>query len=937
MLSFNSRAPCVGAIHVNYYDEVAHVLSYLEGGDASEAEILSIIDPTSTMADRILNSAINIFAARFPEPVNVAWFQYLRTPDAIEISGDLMQFVNGLRLRDEEGVNAASLLFPPIWRAKSDVDAFIDHFLVPAVKSLSRRIIPIIIDLSQVRFVDKARVFALIGRLRRLSSQPMLARIRVFLISDQALGNTSRLEIMPLAPEFAELLDSKPQINPKTGGSHNSEALTTAIKPIAALNSGAERSAVEYLIAKHPEFKGNSCADTMWPLIQDGLARSLRGDGVGLSRTGSAIAAGIPGAETDFVNANGAKVLSFLAPESLIAGPSPLEALRKLTASSEFLVDAMATLATGLAQNQAEDARRVMDFAFDSSLLEDSLRRLVASRRRILHSYFGQLLLNSRIEEPRLFRVFEALTQGYADATASESGDAWAHHEAARAYYALYYVMDRLNDQRPKLFGDIRKDEFSRRREEYAAGSVRHQQNACAESTQFDLSEQLHYAWYLFDAGKTHEAAQTLFDLAQTAEAAERQAKGAMLDTLTDWALQRDEAAALGLALNPDSIFSSGPDSHAARLIKRYGGFVDRRALHAFLVNGNEPTPSFPISVEASFEDSIAIWFSTFDWLGALKIAESVAFTLGRTPILSPFGANFARKDGFEKRAAVDIVLGSPDSPGPVGAFIAEIDPSLSIFYHAHLGEDFALPVPAGDEDRRCVVLMGSGLCGIWNAWIEAVQDEHRFPFLQADTWSRAMPFDFGSSILLHVLMTASGRVTEGLVDALGRAVRARLDGAGEKVDEASLEQGLTLLRSSVGRHQEETTDSVFSGLTFAQRRAVLEYADMAGVLCLERSRLEAISSSGADIEPHDFQDSFTVMIAVCDAELSKDALRQKARQKLEHYRSYLRERERKATELQTGLELGRNLDQEIAGLEVEVRRILKQLERYASTESTST
>ena len=428
--------------------------------------------------------------------------------------------------------------------------------------------------------------------------------------------------------------------------------------------------------------------------------------------------------------------------------------------------------------------------------------------------------------------------------------------------------------------------------------------------------------------GKKYDAARYLLEAANRGYDLSTQVGERLLGESSRMDLYVDDAAALALSMEPKLAFENIHASNAlSRILQRYGGAQSTDELVKFLDGTLPDVLKFRFSHQADGKQSIMIHFGKYDWLSALYIANRVAFLLGYFPVLRLIRADVSLHESLSVEVKGHVVVGAPDSPGEIGAFVAGLDADISGLYQARLDKDFSMPIPIKKLISPGVVLMASGLGEIAEAWDKACADQERFPFLKKDKEHVLMPIDITTTVLVHVLKSVSGKVAKGLTSELGRLIKERLKQSPRSAD--SLSATLSRLGSTLGRTSDDASlniHDVIEDLETPVRRELLELSDASGVLQIEQARIEALIESGVGIEPQDFHDSFGVLILMCDQITQNPDLREIYRRDIETHRTRLRTQQRKAHDLQTRLRVGDTVDGEIADLETQVHRSLTSL-----------
>jgi hypothetical protein len=120
------------------------------------------------------------------------------------------------------------------------------------------------------------------------------------------------------------------------------------------------------------------------------------------------------------------------------------------------------------------------------------------------------------------------------------------------------------------------------------------------------------------------------------------------------------------------------------------------------------------------------------------------------------------------------IVLGGPDSPGPIGDYIQDALPNISKLWQLRFNESFYQPVLLqGPGERPLTVVLVTSIAGDGlRAWSKFVLESGTLMPGERDS----MDFALLGSILPTILTTGSKKLTELFIDRVVKAVETKMD-----------------------------------------------------------------------------------------------------------------------------------------------------------------
>ncbi len=923
---YNATTPQYDRLHYNHSVETAVLLKYLlEDTERNSRSVKYIVDPQGIAYERLIQHVCNIYSEQSNYPVNVGWMQHWDAPSFIEIANRIRQQIHEIRTGfDENQSNTMGKTLLP-GKIKSKPLDFYKAFIQPGLSQVSKRTVVFVFDFMLVEAWEPARIKPIIELLEILACSPGHVSVKVIVTLNSPLKNTwsqQSIFVEPLPDEITEYFCKEKKNSDSTDFNEGDEIITTdlaahfLLTPLRFLNSGAENEVLSFLGKKLDK----TDEEAFWPLIQQRLVKQLTRRGVALEKKGKESVA--PYLNTsNFAKANCCKVLSFQPPELILNSKSGVEALCNLEASQEFMVEAL----TGMIEGWQYGNKELWDFVLnrftDTHAVAEYANQIALSRHKIVLSYLTQIILSRKeLDDPRLFRSLEVLTGAYAEAVVAQHESTHEDaHEAARSYYNLYYLMDRTSTRRPKLFAG---ESIASSRRKLANHSVRFQQKDFAINSEQTVRHAFHLAWYLYDSGDLDAAFLTFWELATYNLELDEQSSAILTDSIGANRLAALDCVALAFSIQPKQMLSGKARELTGDILSRYGGFEEVQDLYKYLSNPTSGTSSYLGSNPPSPESAIMIHFSHYDWLPALQIADSVVFDLGLSPVMcrTERGGDFITS--LSKPASVHIVLGSPDSPGEVGEFVASIDRDLASVYQARLEEDFSLPIPAKHGDKDILVLLGSGLRCIHESWVMALQDNNQFPFLQQR--KMAMPFDILSTVFGSII----GKTTERAMDMVAThlATRIKKRTAENEKSSGKVEAAIVTIRQASESQGsiESAEERLATLLSRAQRRELIQLSQPVGVVSLVQDRLDEIRAAGSDVEPIDFNDVYQVLIVVADSIVEQQELRASTVNKLETFRAGFVNKLKECEQLDDDLKAGYDIIKKCAKLQARTRTIVK-------------
>ncbi|MDZ7713731.1 MAG: hypothetical protein U5L06_11785 [Rhodovibrio sp.] len=652
------------------------------------------------------------------------------------------------------------------------------------LRNAFERPLVMVVDGSLGHDADALRRIGAYDLLDALHNPPVRNNFHSVIISR---NNPSETEATPFRPGV--------QISENGSPIFGSPASEQAIEPLPAHGSAfdllmrmsnvdcaAEREIVRYFI----KYQKNASEDlellrqnnVIEELIQQGgyclsdASRRLLSDGPVHSRP------------VNFdLSVNSGRILNF----------QPLEALRgiafeqieKFEEYGDYILDSMAGIFGTRLINDIEGVRKLV--AEIRSQGDDLERRINAEnliRSQFLISYASQATLIDNSEfAAHLFRALEPITDAYAQALLNHTTDrSFAETGAARAYYNLGFVYDRMDEKPRSIIGFDR----SQNNERVVNNFITVQNDNDVDS----WSRRFHYGWYLFEAGHYHTAAEEMAHVAALC------LSRALEDVDTALEIDALECAFLALAMDPTATLHDKVDGLVDRLLYSTGVFGNASELRKWL-KGNSGIygPLEPVPWETLSENKLAvIYFNKFDLFPAIlvgtRLVRQCNIGVKYQPVDRPDNQGQALLDDTSlrppenTRAAIKVFMGAPDSPPPIGPAISKLDPTLARLYQANISEDFSDPVLVRERGPKTVVMAGSGLSSPRKHWKNAVRKQIFVETKECTLMQESLDVE----LLNELFRVAKARSANLLFDGIVSKIRNTISRRGSNVDEVELE-----------------------------------------------------------------------------------------------------------------------------------------------------
>jgi hypothetical protein len=166
------------------------------------------------------------------------------------------------------------------------------------------------------------------------------------------------------------------------------------------------------------------------------------------------------------------------------------------------------------------------------------------------------------------------------------------------------------------------------------------------------------------------------------------------------------------------------------------------------------------------------IYYCRYDFFAAIIIANYVYFNLGVAVTFISVKSPETIQTEISKKADYHFVLGAPDTPEGIGEYLSSIEPDLTKLYQLRMGENFCLSVVRTAKKGKIVILAGSGLGGVIEAWLHFLKDNES----DLQGVPNVLEQVFGSTILMSIMQKASGKVGTVLAEKIFSRIENSLE-----------------------------------------------------------------------------------------------------------------------------------------------------------------
>lgn len=750
--------PVYSGLYYNNDRPIAAALSHLIKKE-HQATMLTISTVSPSVADGALVHLTSMLAEMRASSVDVFWYAAYPNSTFCDFGRALRRFLLELWKRSDMEILGAREFVALSFEVGGSPSP--DEYFEKNLQALSTRLweseILIILDLQELEAEEGRQSLCRLAQ-RFLNAASRKWRGGIAIIKGDA--EDAALHFRSPEAEIAGIIQaSRSGQEAGTDPSPNSDLLseaTSLIHPLIVLNQPVQREVLDYVVHHAPRAEADILAllerDMLWRL-GNGRIR-LSPSGIARYKTWDGTA---PSPFLDTIP-NGAKVLSFQGAGQLGRQFSSLAEIEKVARDSTVVVDCFATaVAQKFHGDDASSSLQLLSEAISSKTL------LVAgdTNTRSLLLYASQMLLTAYERFGReFFGLLERLTYGYADFIQSAYGSADPkNYEASRWVTNLGYVYDEL--------GKIPGHHLLADRNAIYACSATYLSNL-APSDPKDWAE-IRYseAWQLHDSGRLAASVEIL-------EAAARKLVDhhrALIPANQLLAFMAQELYVIALALKPDRELSLSMAACLNDMLQGYGSRLEIEGVRQAFLAGE-----VVIEAPAGTTPDVVVIASYFDLHTSMLIAQALRRTYRRVPkiVLVP-GQETASLGTAGLEPYIDgelaLVIGAPDTPGPIGDFVSQRDSELVRLYQLRLLDNFGAAIEAPGADGRIYFLSACGLAGNFYAW-HAFVERHG----AAITLERSpMEFVLIKELLLIPLATAlETRVFNAVTDCLLAKLRGR-------------------------------------------------------------------------------------------------------------------------------------------------------------------
>ena len=215
------------------------------------------------------------------------------------------------------------------------------------------------------------------------------------------------------------------------------------------------------------------------------------------------------------------------------------------------------------------------------------------------------------------------------------------------------------------------------------------------------------------------------------------------------------------------------------------------------------------------------ILFNRYDFASAIMIGSRLLFDWNRAVELICVPDRCNVEALLEQCKGRRLILGGPDSPGPVGAFIRKKFPNIAKLWQLRYNESFYQPVILNERPNEApTILLTASIAGdILRAWIKFVLE------IEPLRPNRERPMDLAmvGSLLPTILTTASKKLTELFIDRMVKSVENRLDAKNQRSTQDELVAvKLALKEASSGRDAAEVRRRLANALSSEKQSRIV-------------------------------------------------------------------------------------------------------------------
>jgi hypothetical protein len=719
-----------------------------------DARAIAIVSPYDMLAERFVLHATRLLPSFVDETVYLSWHRLYPGASAVEVLRHFRNFLVDAWLKETDTANPYELAVLSF----DDADVTIEH-LTTVIRAILTRLgaTTVVAVIEIVAAVDTTLLTAIQAAAHAMQRSTLSTLTIVFVGSQAQLARafsprdalTLSLERVPLEWRnvFARQQPQSASVRAvATSGRTIAPELLELVVPLSALQSGASRDVVSY-IATHMR----ASQDEVDSFVRDHFVVPLLNDGMSLGERGYQAATDgrqhVRGYEE--VVSNGARVVAFVPPENLLK-VSTLAAIEKYVNTNFRLIDVTgAMLSAAVVGNDHAEAKRL------AIALSDDVQRNAGLFQRsneyhhaTLIKYLSQLLMRPRYNmDATFFGYLERLSRGFAEyLVQSVTPRSEGLYRASRLMTNVGYVYDHMPAAR-KAAVQVRREIFSRAADLLTEHTPARRQDVI----RFGYAE----GWQRWDAGDVDGAKQVFL----------RTAKQLTADTSDVLDAQPDSTvfilAGIIFAFDGGRPRNEFVESAMEALLRRCPLFDRIDDIRRLLFS-----PPYTVDLRDRYfgiEPSVALYFTPIDVAAAIQTATFLIYDRGlslRMHVVSetaPFQP--------DAQHLVHIIIGAPDTPGPIGSLISEINPTAAYLFQVKSTEDFSDIDVVRYRDRDFITTSGAGLATV-NTWVDFW---NRRPPLKEQTMD---PFSIG--VIVSTLLGAAGsRLSELFVDRVIEKARA--------------------------------------------------------------------------------------------------------------------------------------------------------------------
>lgn len=785
---FFGAAPNYGELYYNLHAETGRCLSELERRFAADSRSpLLLVSSEPVLSRKVLLGTLKLRAAQRPERrTNVIWLDVYKSMSAasfweaavsalVELwfsldSADMSYFERRLLSTGAFEAGPAGAGAPPVFvrllSQMSGTEIVIVIDVRDSTDDMAGLLEPIMKSLDALLAEHTSNLLALIMVAARPVATGRYLRALGTTSVPIALGEGEMADLLDLlnAPRVQEAGFAQMEARRRDPPSSRGPAAGTA-SSLVLVGQPVLASAVRYLASVATE--GMATFDM---LAREGAIERLHNDGIALTNVGSQrygdLARRPPIEEMrTVIEANGAHLLSALRPRDLHGLDGTGHLAESALSRSDSIVENVgaclaarvarsSTLAGYLGDRLAEILRsRALDWApVDGDLLDDVLKylSLVAFREPDLF-------------DRGLFKLTEEMTYAL-NAFSLVNDRAGTHYVRAQRITRLTHLYDNAPaDVRARIgHADTRR---------YARQALQILEDPGTEiDPSLEIEATYLSGWLRHDVGDPGGARHDLLEAALISKHMRRQAV-APAAALGDTSLAF-ELVAQAIFFSDEPI-QAGAREVVAEMLSAHGILGSLQEMLELARSGQTGRKALP-RIVSDQESRWHILFNRRDFGVGVMLASALLFEWRHpveiicVPDDQPVGPILESCKGRR------LVMGGPDSLGPIGDYIRATLPDISKLWQIRFNESFFQPVlPDGPSHRPLtVILLGSIVGDALRAWSKFVLESG----IVTQGERRPMDIAILGSVLPTILTTGSKKLTELIIERLVKAIETRIE-----------------------------------------------------------------------------------------------------------------------------------------------------------------